>query len=392
MRPTLPLSLVKLAWRNAFRHRLRTVLTTLGLAVAVMAYGLLSTVIEAWYANANASSDARLITHSAISLSYPLPLTYADALRRTPGVARVTWLSWFGGRYRDNRIPFARLAVDGDSYFDVYPEYKLDAAQRQAFAADRQGAVIGPKLAATLGLHVGDTLPIQGDRYPGTWRFTVRAIYQPVNAQTDDALMFVHWQLLADTLRARLGGALPDAVGAYVLQAADPGQVAAIAEQVDARFRDSSAATRTETERAYQLGIVAMSRHVIDALHALSIGLALITLAVLANTMAMSAGERLREYATLQALGFRPGHVARLLLTESLSIALLAAGLGITLTFPASGLFVDAVGSLVEGYVVSPATLGTQLGAALSVGVLAAVWPAWRAARMGVSQGLGATT
>ena len=70
--------LLKLIFRNIFRHKLRTGLTVLGIVVAIVAFGLLSTVVDAWYAGANASSDARLITRNAISLIFPLPINYRE--------------------------------------------------------------------------------------------------------------------------------------------------------------------------------------------------------------------------------------------------------------------------------------------------------------------------
>ena len=58
--------LLRLVLRNAFRHRLRTILTLTGLAVAVLAYGMLQTVVDAWYAGAAAASATRLVTRSSI--------------------------------------------------------------------------------------------------------------------------------------------------------------------------------------------------------------------------------------------------------------------------------------------------------------------------------------
>ncbi|MGH8757536.1 MAG: ABC transporter permease, partial [Burkholderiales bacterium] len=67
--------LLKLVIRNALRHKLRTGLTLLGIVVAILAFGLLRTVVNAWYAGAESTSAARLITRNAISLVFPLPLT-----------------------------------------------------------------------------------------------------------------------------------------------------------------------------------------------------------------------------------------------------------------------------------------------------------------------------
>ena len=65
---------LKLIFKNSFRHVLRTFLTVLGVAIAILAFGLLRTVIDAWYAGVEASSASRLVTRNAVSLVFPLPL------------------------------------------------------------------------------------------------------------------------------------------------------------------------------------------------------------------------------------------------------------------------------------------------------------------------------
>lgn len=93
--------LIRLIAGNALRHKLRTVLTVLGLTVAILSFGLLHTVIDAWYAGANAAAPTTLITRNAISLVFPLPLSYEGRIRATPGVTGVGYANWFGGVYRD---------------------------------------------------------------------------------------------------------------------------------------------------------------------------------------------------------------------------------------------------------------------------------------------------
>ncbi|MCP5809805.1 hypothetical protein NL321_27055, partial [Klebsiella pneumoniae] len=107
--------LFKLLLRNAFRHRLRTLLTMVGLVVAICAFGLLRTVVDAWYAGVDASSSARLVTRSAISLTFPLPLNYAERIRAVEGVKSISWANWFGGIYITERNFFAQFAVDPES-------------------------------------------------------------------------------------------------------------------------------------------------------------------------------------------------------------------------------------------------------------------------------------
>jgi putative ABC transport system permease protein len=379
---------LRLLLKNAFRHKLRSVLTIGGLTLALVAYGLIDTVIVAWYANADATSGKRLITRSAISLMHPLPATIAPRIRSVPGVSKLTWLTWFGGSYGDGRQPFPKFAVDADSYLDLYPEYRLPAQERLDFQQDRQGVVIGPKLASTFGFKLGDSIPIKGDAFPGNWRFTVRGIYTPRDDKVDDTLMLIHWNLVADQVRQQLGHDVADHVAVFVVGIDDENQGSAIARQIDAQFRDSASQTRTETEKSYQLSIVGMSRNILIVIRVISIMVILIVMAVAANTMQIAASERLREYATLKALGFTPRYLFMLLVGESLCISMLAGALAVAFTYPASSAFVNAVGSLYKGFYVAPSTVLLQLGAAALVGVMAAAWPAWRVSRVAVARAL----
>src|SRR5438046_7561832 len=88
-----------LVLKNALRHKLRTILTIVGIVVAITAFGLLRTIVDAWYAGANASSSARLVTRNAVSLVFSMPLTYAQKIRQVPGVASVALATWFAGGY-----------------------------------------------------------------------------------------------------------------------------------------------------------------------------------------------------------------------------------------------------------------------------------------------------
>ena len=125
-----------LVLRNAFRHKLRTTLTVVGIIVAIAAFGLLRTIVDAWYAGANASSSARLVTRSAVSLVFALPLSYAQKIRQVQGVTSVAWANWFGGVYVSERNFFAQFAMSGASYLDMYPEFVLADEQRKAFLAE----------------------------------------------------------------------------------------------------------------------------------------------------------------------------------------------------------------------------------------------------------------
>ncbi len=378
-----------LVLRNAFRHRLRTALTMTGIVVAIVAFGLLRTVVDAWYAGANASSSARLVTRNSISLVFPLPLTYAQRMRQVPGVAGVSWANWFGGVYVTERNFFPQFAIDVESYLDMYPEFVVAPEERRAFVADRLGALVGRRLADQYGWKVGDQVPLRGTIFPGTWTFTVRAIYDGAEKSTDQSTMFIHWDYLNERVK-KLFPRRADQTGVFVVRLKDPAQAAEVSAAIDATFRNSLAETLTETEKAFQLSFISMTEAILVAIETVSFVVIVVIMAVMANTMAMTARERYAEYATLKALGFSGSFVGGLIFAESLAIALIGGIAGIALTFPVANAFAGAVGNLFPVFIVSRETVLMQLAAALAVGVVAALVPAWRAARVSIVDGLRA--
>lgn len=373
------------------RHKLRTGLTVLGIIVAIVAFGLLRTVVDAWYSGAEGSSDTRLITRNAISLVFPLPIKYQERIRKIEGVTAITHASWFGGVYVSEKNFFPQFAIDAKTYFDVYPEFLIPPAEINAFLIDRKGCVVGRKLADTYGFEIGDTVPLRGTIYPGTWRFTVRAIYDGAEAKTDISQFFFHWDYLNETRKkatARKTSRKTDWVGVYAINISESNRAAEISNKVDAMFRNSLAETRTETEKAFQLSFVAMTEAIVVAIRIVSFVVILILLAVMANTMAMTARERIGEYATLKALGFSHHFLAGLIYGESMAIAFVGAIIGILLTFPVTDKFSEQVGTLFPVFGVSLETIYMQAIAAFAVGITAAVFPAYRVAQISIVEGL----
>jgi putative ABC transport system permease protein len=378
---------LKLVLRNALRHRLRTVLTLLGLVVAILSFGLLQTVVDAWYAGAAGAAPTRLVTRNAVSLVFHLPLSYRDQIRAVDGVRAVSHATWFAGIYQDPKNFFPQFAIEPRTYFAMYPEYLVIPEEFTAFLRDRKGAVIGRKIADTYHLTVGDALPLRGTIYQGTWEFTVRAIYDGIDTKTDTSQMFFHWEYLNETMKKR-AGRQTDQVGVYLVDVTDIDRVAEVSRAIDALFKNSLAETLTETERAFQIGFVKQTEALVIAIRIVSYVVIVIILAVMANTMAMTARERLSEYATLKVLGFSPGYVAALIVGESVAIAVIGAAAGITLTFPVADWFAAKVGTIFPVFEVSGETVVLQIVCAIGVGMIAAAVPGRRAATVKIVEGL----
>ncbi len=380
--------LIKLIIRNALRHRLRTGLTMLGLVVAILSFGLLQTVVGAWYAGAEGAAPNRLITRNAVSLMVPLPLHYREKVRSVDGVKAVAAANWFAGVYQDPKNFFPQFAVE-PVYFSIYPEYRVREREYRAFARDRAGAIVGRKLAQTYGFRVGDVVPLKGTIFPGTWTFVVRGIYDGADARTDTSQFFFHWDYLNETVKARVP-TMANKVGIFVVQIADADRAAEVSEEIDALFKNSPAETLTETEKAFQIGFVKQTEAILIAVRIVSFLVIFIILAVMANTMAMTARERRGEYATLKALGFGGAFLASLIFGESLFIAVIGSLVGIAFTFPVADWFAAQMGTLFPVFEVSRETVYLQVACALAVGSAAAWLPARRAIRIRIVDGLRA--
>ncbi|MHB8108511.1 MAG: ABC transporter permease [Syntrophorhabdaceae bacterium] len=379
--------ILKILFKNAFRHKLRTTLTIISIMIALLAFGLLRTVIDAWYAGVEASSAYRLVTRNAVSIIFPLPLSYKDRIRQVDGVSNVSWGNWFGGIYIDEKNFFANFAVDARTYFDLYREYALPDDQKTAFMRDRKSFVAGRKLAQRFGWKIGDTIVLKGTIFPGNWEFVMRGIYKAKEANADETVFVFHWDYLNETLK-KTASTRADQVGFYIIGIQDPGRAVSVSEGIDGLFKNSFAETITETEKAFTLGFVAMSDAIITAIKLVSFVVIIIILAVVANTVGMSVRERTNEYAVFKTLGFGGWRIAGLILGESIAITMMGCAAGIAATFPAASAFGKAMGQYFPVFHVSPDTIMLDIVFSLAVGMLAALVPIYRTLRIRIADGL----
>jgi putative ABC transport system permease protein len=379
--------ILKLLLRNAFRHKLRTALTILGVTIAILSFGLLRTFINAWYSGAEASSASRLVTRNATSIIFTLPLAYKDKIRQIDGVKQISWGDWFGGIYIEEKNFFANYAVEAKSYIELYSEYVLPQDQKEAFFRDRRGCFAGRKLVDRFHWKIGDIITLKGTIFPGNWEFVLRGIYYGKNENADETVFFFHWDYLNEVLKRR-GSIFADQVGFYMIGVKDPNRAADVAQAIDKTFRNSLAETLTETEKAFVLSFISMSNAIIVAIQLVSFVVIIIIIAVAANTMAMTARERIGEYAIFKTLGYRGWRIAGMIFGESLLITMIGCLLGIALTPPATAIFRNLLGAYFPGFTVKMETVYMALGAAILVGFCAAIIPTWRAVNIRIADGL----
>jgi putative ABC transport system permease protein len=379
--------ILKLLFRNAFRHKLRATLTILGVTIAILAFGLLRTVVSAWYAGVEASSASRLVTRNAISLIFPLPLAYKDKIRQIEGVRTVSYGTWFGGVYKEEKNFFPNLAVDAQSFMKIYPEFMLSDDEFRAFLKDRKGFVAGRKLAEKFKWKPGDTVTLKGLIFPGDWDFVLRGVYRGRDKNVDESQFLFHWDYLNERIKDKMTS-WANQVGFYMIDVNRPDLASEVSLAIDETFKNSLAETLTETEKAFQLSFISMTEVIVLAIQLVSFVIIFIIMAVVANAMAMTTRERIGEYAVLKTMGFGGWHILALILGESLVITLAGGILGVILTYPAAAIFGHELSNFFPIFNVEIKTVYFAFTAALMVGVIAAVVPTLRATRIRIADGL----
>jgi putative ABC transport system permease protein len=375
-----------LALRNLARNRFRVVLTSLGVAIAIVAFLLLRTVIWAWASGAEFAAKDRVVTRHKVTFVMSLPKRYVEDVRNAPHVKAVTWASWFGGKDpKHDREFFAALAVDAATYFSVYDEMKVPPEQMDTWKHDRQGAIVGDVLAKKMGWKVGDKVILESGIYPGDWQFNVDAIYDATARSVDRSTFVFHWDYINDALAPERR----DSVGWIVSRVDEPGRVADIGVELDRLFEDRDTPTLSQDERSFNASFLAMFSSILKAMDVMSAVILVIMMLILGNTIAMGVRERTSEYGVLLAIGFLPRHIVLWIVGESLALGVLGGVLGIALAWPiinlGFGRFVEEnMGGFFPYFRLETANMLLGLSLAALLGAGASMLPAWQASKLRV--------
>lgn len=380
------MNLITLAARNSLRNRFRTLLTVLGVAVAVLSFVTLRTVIYSWTISVEAAAKDRIGTRHKVTFIMTLPKRYIDEVRAVPGVVGATWSNWFGGKDpKHEREFFATLAVDTATVLQVYDEMLVPPAQVAAWKDDRKGAIVGDVLAKKLGWKVGDRVTLQGTIFPGDWEFHISGIYTATRKSVDRSTFMFHWAYLNESVPERAR----DQLGWITSRIDNPSRTAEISQAIDRLFEDREVQTLSMSEKAMNNSFLGMLSAVLQAVDIVSIVILVILMLILGNTIAMGVRERTHEYGVLRAVGFLPKHLAVFVVAEALTIGLLGGVLGLLMAFPlverGMGRWIEEnMGSIFPYFRIAPVTAAGALGLALLLALLAAAVPAYQAARLNV--------
>ncbi|HTO90028.1 MAG TPA: FtsX-like permease family protein [Candidatus Sulfotelmatobacter sp.] len=393
------MSILSLVLVNLGRNKRRTILTTLSVMVGVFLFCALGGVLDTMNRSIQLGSLTRLVTRNKISLVFPMPYSYRDRLAAVPGIRRVGIQNWFGGvDPKDPHNFFAQFAVD-DNFLAIYRpdvdlvEYSTPQVETgvpegndprlASFFQEQTACIVGKQLMVKNGWKLGQTITVSGTIYPGDWPMTIRAVYVAKRKNFGEQTVFFHFKYLDEK---GMGGS--KSIGIYVLDLANPDQAATIAKTVDAMFVNSSAATLTESEQAFQAGFISMYGNVPFVLRVIGLAIVFAILLVAANTMMTTFRERTSEFGVLKTLGFADSTVFGIVLAEA---ALITLGGGIAGALLAK-LLIEGSGFSMNGFLppmsVYWSTVLVGVGIAVLMGAVSGLIPAWRAANLRIVDAL----
>jgi putative ABC transport system permease protein len=376
----------RLLFANLFRKKIRLALSLLSFFAALLLFGVLAAVKSAFNQGIDVAGVDRLVVINRVSLIQPIPISYADRIQQIQGVKYVTHSNWFGGIYQDPKNFFPQFAIDVDSFRKVFPEFVVPDAQWQNFVKDRQGAVVGAKLAKRFGFKVGDRVPIQGTILPGTWEFNIDAIYAGKDGNQDETQFWFQYEYF----RERAPERFKSLVGWYTVRVDNPDDSPRIAKTIDTQFSNSPYETKTDTEKGFATGFAKQIGNVGALIFIVGSVVFFTLLLVTANTMAISVRERTAELAVLKAVGFSDMTVLWFVMAESLTIAVVggSAGLLVSMAFTAGLAKSAALASVLPIIAIPFSSLGVGAILAVAVGIVSGLMPAYAAMRLRVVEAL----
>lgn len=382
------MTLIELVRKNLFRKRLRTILTTIAIFMAFAIYGVLATFQNAMTAGIDSAAADRLMVTNKINFTLPMPIAYVQRTRQVKGVKTVTHANWFGGYFRDARVFFAALAVDPQTYLDLYPEYLLTPAERQAFLSDKTALVAGRAVAEQFGWKVGDRIPLKSNIFSqkngsDTWDFVIAGIAKGANERVDTNWVIFHYDYFKDT--RSFGG---DTIGWMILKTDSAKDNARVIKEVDSMFANSPFETETQTEQAMARAFLEQAGDLGFIITAV-VGAAFATiLLIVGNTMMLTVRERTNEIGVMKTIGFTTNRIFGLILAESMLLALIGGALGTI----AAWLFSFVLAGPLSQFGPVSFTTGTAITAFVLMallGFLTGVIPAYRAMKTDVVTALG---
>jgi putative ABC transport system permease protein len=367
------INLLKLAWIQLIRHRVRSLLTILGVASGMFLFTAVETLQRSLAKATEASAaDTMLVVYRQNRFcpsASRLPEHYADEIRRIDGVREVVPVQIVVNNCGASRDVVTFRGVPDHLLRKFAPEIKIIDGSEEAWLSRDDGALLGQGFARRRGLSPGDRFEAAGVTV------TVSGILQSPFVQ-DNNVAYVKLPFLQQASRAGLG-----VVTQFNVRVNDSSQLAPVAKAIDEKFRTGQEPTDTRAEKAFFAETASELIELIGFTRWLGVGAVLAVGGLVANALLLVVRGRVKENAVLRTLGFPGRAIGLLVLSEGgmLGLAGGVVGVGLAAAFLRWQSF--TMGNEGQTLAIQPDAnvIVVGISAALLLGVFASLWPAFQA-------------
>ena len=378
----------RFVWKNVFRKKTRAFLTMGSIVLVMVLIVVLVSLLNALGGEAALGSlgASRAVVQHATGLANFLPLSYRQKIEQIPGVLAAAPEIWFGGTYIDQRPEhfFGQLSTDPEAWPIINADVEIDPTQLKAWQSERDSFIAGQQLIDRYGWKLGDRIHIQGSYILIDLDLVLRGIYKG----RDESNIFFHNKYLENSWAGR-----SSQTGIYFLRVKSPDDVTRVTEAINQMFENSDAPVKAMPEKEFNLQFLEMMGNVKLLVRSIALVVLFTVVLIVANTMAMSARERVTEIAVIRALGFRRGQVLGLVLSEAVVLSLLGGVAGVLFAYPFTAFLVEGmkhspVAPFAYNFRVAPLTVLAAMAISVGIGTLSGFVPAIRSARISIVNGL----
>ena len=410
-------SLLTLAWKSLANRGVSVSLTILSIVLSVTLFLGVEKIRTGMRESFNSTISGtdlivgarggalNLLLYSVFRLGDPTANMGWDSYQLIATAPNVTWAVpiSLGDSHRGYRVVGTTTA-----YFDHYKygrDRSLEFASGQVFQ-DIHQAVLGAEVARQLHYRLGDTITLShgvGDvsfaEHAGH-EFRIVGILAPTGTPVDRSVhvslesieaIHVGWNTGAppgaDTQDGAAPDLTPDSVTAVLVGVSSPIRVLRLQRQINTYRGEALSAIMPGVALSQLWSVIGVGE---TAFKAISILVVIVGMSGILTALSAGLNARRREMAVLRAIGARPRDVFALLILEAASIAAAGALIGIVLTqigFALIAAMVRARYGLDLGGSIGLPELGVLVSVTLA-GAMLGLWPAWRAQRNALADGL----
>lgn len=376
------LNLLRLSWTQLVRHRVRSLLTVLGVASGMFLFTAVETIQRSLAkATEESAADTTLVVYRQNRFcpsASRLPEHYADEIRRIPGVREVIPVKIVVNNCGASLDVITFRGVPDDLLAKFAPEIEVIEGSMEEWQKRGDGALLGQVFAQRRGLK-------PGDRFDGAGvTVTVAGILRSPFPQ-DNNVAYVKLPFLQRASKAGLG-----VVTQFNVRVNSSANLKPVARAIDERFHSDAQPTDTRPEKAFFAETAAELIELIGFTRWLGIGAVLAVAALVANALLLVVRGRVKENAVLRTLGYPGRAIACLVVGEGGMLGLIGgiAGVGLSVAFLRWQSF--TMGNEGQTLAIQPdaAVIATGIVAALLLGILASLWPAWQAVTQSIVKNL----